>query len=74
MAINSSFETLGRRESEMETTGIKSYTKCNKCGKTIAVTKQFISDTGFTYETENTENRYIDKWGFARNFCKACMK
>ena len=58
----------------MEATGIEAYTKCIKCGKTIAVTRQFISDAGFSYKTENTECRYIDKWGYARNFCRTCMK
>lgn len=58
----------------MERTGLESYTKCIKCGKTIAVTRQFITDEGFTYKTENEECRYIDKWGYARNFCRTCMK
>lgn len=58
----------------MEYTGVEGYTKCIKCGKTIATTRQFITDAGFEYETENAECRYIDKWGFARNYCKTCMK
>ena len=57
-----------------EFTGVKSYTKCIKCGRSIAITRQFCTDTGFVYETENAKCRYIDKWGFARNFCKTCMK
>ena len=62
------------RSKTMVATGIEAYTKCIKCGKTIAVTRQFISDAGFSYKTENTEYRYIDKWGYARNFCRTCMK
>lgn len=58
----------------MESTGISSSTKCIGCGKEIAITRQFITDTGFKYKTENAECRYIDKWGYARNFCKTCMK
>lgn len=57
-----------------EFTGVKSYTKCNKCGRAIAITRQFATDNGFEYETENGSCRYIDKWGYARNFCKSCMK
>lgn len=66
-----------RKETGMKTkevTGIKAYTKCNKCGRAIAITRQFITDAGFEYETENAVCRYIDKWGYARNFCKTCMK
>ena len=57
-----------------EFTGVKSYTKCIKCGRSIAITRQFCTDAGFEYETENAKCRYVDKWGFARNFCKTCMK
>lgn len=61
-----------------EFTGVKGYTKCNKCGGTIAITRQFFVDKGerswYGYESENLDCRYIDKWGFARNFCKTCMK
>lgn len=58
----------------MESTGISSSTKCIGCGKEIAITRQFITGAGFKYKTENAECRYIDKWGYARNFCKTCMK
>lgn len=58
----------------METTGITSSTRCIRCGKEIAITRQFISDVGFVYKTENLKRRYIDKWGFPRNYCKGCMK
>ena len=67
---------LGRR-TEMavkEFTLMKSYTKCIKCGRTIAITRQFATDKGFEYETENAKCRYIDKWGCARNFCNTCIK
>ncbi len=57
-----------------EFTGVKSYAKCNKCGRTIALTRQFITDKGFVYETENAKCRYTDRWGYARNYCQACMK
>ena len=36
----------------MERTGLEAYTKCIKCGKTIAVTRQFITDEGFTYKDD----------------------
>lgn len=58
----------------MEFTGVTSSTKCIRCGKEIAVTRQFITDAGFEYTTENAECRYIDRWGYERNFCKDCMK
>lgn len=57
-----------------EYTGLKSYTRCIKCGRVIEETRQFISDKGYEYETENLGCRFIDKWGFERNFCKACIK
>lgn len=59
---------------DREYTGLKSYTKCNKCGRAISVTRQFITDKGYEYETEDAKCRYIDRWGFARNFCKTCMR
>lgn len=58
----------------MERTGLTSCTRCIGCGKEIAITRQFISDVGFAYKTENLKRRYIDKWGFPRNYCKECMK
>ena len=58
----------------MKYTGTSSSTKCVICGKEIATTRQFITDAGFEYKTENKDCRYIDKWGFARNFCKDCIK
>lgn len=58
----------------MEHTGLTSQRKCNKCGRVIAVTRQYATDKGYEYGTENTECRYIDRWGFARNFCKDCMR
>ena len=39
--------------SAKEFTGVKSYTKCIKCGRAIAITRQFITDNGFVYETDN---------------------
>lgn len=58
----------------MEPTGISGYTRCIKCGKVIATTRQFITEHGFEYATKDEDCRYIDKWGFSRNFCKECMK
>lgn len=58
----------------MEPTGISSVTKCIKCGRAIAETRQFISDKGYEYKTENLECRFIDKWGYERNFCKTCIQ
>ena len=55
-------------------TGVESYTKCIKCGRVIATTRQFETGKGFEYETQNGRCRYIDRWGYARNFCKTCMK
>ena len=55
-------------------TGVEAYTKCLKCGKTIAVTRQFDIGIEYIYETENLNCRYIDKWGFERNYCKSCMR
>lgn len=53
---------------------IVGYTRCNKCGKVIAVTEQIETDKGFDYIKQNKGCRYIDRWGFERNFCKKCMK
>lgn len=53
---------------------IIAYTKCNKCGKIIAVTEQIETEEGFDYITKNEDCRYIDKWGYERNFCKECME
>ena len=58
----------------METTGITSSTRCIRCGKEIAITRQFMSEVGYVYRTENLKCRFIDKWGFPRNFCKGCME
>lgn len=58
-----------------EYTGLTSTTRCIKCGKTIAIVKQFYTDKGwYGYEYENLDCRFIDKWGIERNFCKACIK
>ena len=54
-------------------TGLTAYAKCVKCGREIAVTRQFHTNEGFGYETEDHECRYIDKWGYRRNYCKECM-
>lgn len=59
----------------MEFTGLTSSTKCIKCGKVIAITRQAVTDEGhYKYFTENEECRFIDKWGYERNFCKKCMR
>ena len=58
----------------MEYTGLTSHSKCIRCGKEIAVTRQIITDEGFEHQTENAEARYIDRWGYPRNFCKKCME
>ena len=58
-----------------EYTGLKSYARCIRCGREIAITRQFWTDKGwYGYETENFGCRFIDKWGFERNFCNACIK
>lgn len=58
-----------------EYTGLTSHTRCIKCGRKIEITRQFCTDEGeYGYETENLDCRFIDKWGFERNFCKACIK
>jgi len=48
--------------------------KCNTCGKIIAITYRIDKEDCFEYKTENTSDRFIDKWGNERNFCKDCMK
>lgn len=53
---------------------IKGYTKCIKCGKVIAITEQVETNRGYKYINHDKECRYVDKWGFVRNFCKECMK
>lgn len=55
-------------EKRLFTTG-----KCNKCGKVITHTYQIDTDKAYRYETENTPDRYIDNWGYARDYCKKCM-
>lgn len=50
------------------------YTRCNKCGKIIAKTEQIETEKGFEYFTVNADCRFVDKWGYERNFCKCCMK
>ena len=49
--------------------------KCNKCKKVIAYIYR-IDDTENSYKfiSENTSDRYIDKWGYERNYCKNCIK
>ena len=47
--------------------------KCNTCGKIIAITYRIDKEDYFEYKTENTSDRFIDKWGNERNFCKDCM-
>ena len=75
MAINSSLETPGGKDKTMEFTGLTSSTRCIKCGKVIAVTRQAVTDEGaYTYITENKDCRFIDRWGCERNFCKKCIR
>lgn len=50
------------------------YNKCIKCGKVISSTELVETETGFEYIKRNEECRYIDRWGYERNFCKGCMK
>ena len=49
-------------------------TRCLKCGAVIEVVKQYDTGKEYQYKKFNLENRYIDKWGYDRNFCKKCMK
>ena len=49
-------------------------TKCLKCGKAIAITRQIETPSGYKYEKENLPHRYTDQCGFERNFCKGCMR
>lgn len=49
-------------------------TKCNKCGKIISIVKKIDTIVGYKYEKENLSCRFIDKWGFERNFCKDCVR
>lgn len=50
------------------------YKRCNTCGEIIAITYQIDTGSMYRYKSENTPERYIDKWGYARNFCKKCMR
>ena len=53
---------------------IMGYTRCNKCGKVIAMVEQIETEKGYEYIKHNAPDRYVDKWGYERNFCKHCMK
>lgn len=57
-----------------EYTGLTASTRCCRCGKEIAITRQFTIDDEYKYETENLDCRFIDKWGCERNYCKECIK
>jgi hypothetical protein len=48
--------------------------KCIKCGKVIAIAYQINTGHEYAYETENTEDRFIGKWGNARDLCKKCVR
>lgn len=48
--------------------------RCCKCGKVIAEIYKIDTGTEYKYESENTPDRFIDKWGFERNLCKKCVK
>lgn len=53
----------------------ESSTKCRKCGATVSMVNKYLTDDGhFDYEIENLDNRFVDKWGHHRNFCKGCIK
>lgn len=55
-------------------TGVVGHTKCVFCGEVIANIVQYDDGEKFTYEKENLDCRYIDKFGFERNLCKSCME
>lgn len=44
-----------------------------KCAKCKCVIAEYVRK-GKSYKTVNLPNRFIDKWGYERNFCKDCMK
>ena len=46
--------------------------KCRRCGKTIADVVK-TEPYGKARE-ENNADRFIDKWGVARNYCIDCMR
>lgn len=49
--------------------------KCRKCRQTISMVNKYETEDGhYDYQVENLDNRFIDKWGYHRNFCKSCMK
>lgn len=50
-----------------------SHKRCNVCKTVIAITYQIDTGSIYDYKIENTPERYIDRWGYARNFCKMCM-
>ena len=45
-----------------------------KCKTVISITYQIDTGKEFQYKAENTADRYIDRWGFSRDFCKKCMR
>ena len=53
---------------------IMARTRCLKCGAVIEVVKQYDTGKEYQYKKFSLENRYIDKWGYGRNFCKKCMR
>ena len=55
-------------------TKIIARTKCLKCGVVIEVVDQIDTGKEYQYKKRSLENRYIDKWGYSRNFCKRCIK
>jgi len=48
--------------------------RCRKCGTPISEILRYDNGREYTYEGRNLESRYIDRWGFARDYCKDCMK
>ena len=48
--------------------------ECNKCGKIIGYTYKIDIGNCYKFISENTQDRYIDKWGYGRNYCKSCIR
>lgn len=48
--------------------------RCRKCGTPISEVLKHDNGKTYSYEKRNLESRYIDRWGFERDYCKCCMK
>lgn len=59
---------------DMMETKIVARARCIKCGAVIGVVEQIDTGKEYRYNKVNLAIRYIDRWGYERNFCKKCMR